>query len=286
MTRIGASEISAIIGQSEYATPFSVWARKLGKFEPSEKPNAAIERGNYFEDYVRARYELETGLSLLPLTAEHDSYEFVSCSFDGIDTNEKILVEIKIPKREVIDAAEKGILPEELQAIAEKWKIVDFCKGGLIHPTYYPQIQYQLMIAGEGYKGVFLVGEYENINGRDRIVKIHKVFVEQDPEFQKYLLLEAVGFKVFLDKGIQPPLTDRDTMELTSESAVSLFKRLKEAKAALELDKKNKELKAAFEEVKEEAIDYCEIEVRHCNVECEGISFSKNKRGVWSIRKV
>lgn len=282
---IGASEISAILGHSEYNTPYDIWLKKTGRYEPSGKPNVAAERGNFFEGLIRAKYELETWMKLLPLSAVHDSNDRVSCSFDGIDTQAKVLIEIKVPKREVVDAARLGVLPSELQAIADEWRIKEFCKGGLVYPTYYPQVQYQLMIAGPEYVAHFLVGEFEKVNDRERIKAIHKVIVKPYPEFQARLMIAAIGFLDLIDKDIQPPLMDRDVMELTSESAKVLFKRLWKYKARTDKNKKSKLSKAMFEVVKAQVIELCEVEAKHVNCECEGLVIRKDKKGTWSVRK-
>lgn len=282
--RVGASQIAAILGHSEYSTAYDIWISMTGRYVPTGKPNIATARGNYFESLVRAKYELKTWLKLLPLTAVHDDHDRIMCSFDGIDTQKKVIIEIKIPKREVIDAAEHGVLPEELQRIAKEWKIAEFCTGGLVHPTYYPQVQYQLGIAGPDYELVFLVGEYESVNGKERITKIHEVKVRPDPEFQAWLFISALGFLDLVDKDIQPPLTDRDTMELTDESSVGVFSRLGAAKELVSKSK-SKEVKDAFDLAKEEAIEHCEVVAKHVNVKAAGIVLRKDKNGKWSVRK-
>src|SRR5690348_4034345 len=48
---IGASEVAAILGESKYDSPYSLWARKTGRTEPG--PRTAIQRrGLVFENAI------------------------------------------------------------------------------------------------------------------------------------------------------------------------------------------------------------------------------------------
>lgn len=281
---IGASEIAAVLGVSSYSTPFDIWCRKTKRYFPASKPTVATERGNYFENLIRAKCELETWFKLLPLSAVHDDNDRISCSFDGIDTKAKIIVEIKVPKKEVVDAAKNGVLTEVMEKIAATWRLRDFCSGGVVHPEYYPQVQYQLMIAGPEYTAHFLVGEFEKVNGKEKIVAIHKVIVKPDPEFQAKLMIAALGMLYMIDKDIQPPLMPEDVMELKDKDSVALFTRLWNAKIMADKTKKKPE-KEAFGITKQEVIEHIQTEAKHVNVKAGGVIVRQDKNGKWSVRK-
>jgi putative phage-type endonuclease len=57
---IGGSEAAAVVGLNPYASPFSVWADKLGKLEEKETTEA-MRQGTDLEDYVARRFSEQTG---------------------------------------------------------------------------------------------------------------------------------------------------------------------------------------------------------------------------------
>lgn len=57
---IGGSDAAAIVGLNKWATPYSVWAEKLGKLPPVED-NEAMRQGRDLEDYVAQRFTEATG---------------------------------------------------------------------------------------------------------------------------------------------------------------------------------------------------------------------------------
>lgn len=61
---IGASEVGAILGLSDYETPMSLWAQKLRKTPPKEE-TLAMWLGHEMEPIIAKRYEMETGRKLV-----------------------------------------------------------------------------------------------------------------------------------------------------------------------------------------------------------------------------
>lgn len=57
---IGGSDAAAIVGLSKWATPYSIWAEKLGHVPPAED-NEAMRQGRDLEDYVAQRFCEATG---------------------------------------------------------------------------------------------------------------------------------------------------------------------------------------------------------------------------------
>ncbi len=57
---IGGSDAAALVGMNPYATPYSVWADKLGMTPPPEE-NEAMRLGHDLEDYVAKRFQEAAG---------------------------------------------------------------------------------------------------------------------------------------------------------------------------------------------------------------------------------
>ena len=57
---IGGSDASAILGMNNFASPYKVWAEKLGKLPPTED-NEAMRIGRDLESYVAQRFTEKTG---------------------------------------------------------------------------------------------------------------------------------------------------------------------------------------------------------------------------------
>lgn len=57
---VGGSDAAAIVGLSKWATPYSIWAEKLGFTSPAED-NEAMRQGRDLEDYVAQRFCEATG---------------------------------------------------------------------------------------------------------------------------------------------------------------------------------------------------------------------------------
>lgn len=121
---IGASDASAIMGISPWTTKAKLWEQKI--FRKAVKTNPAMQRGKDLEESARRCFEKKMGISVFPVCAEHDKLSWMGASFDGLDMDEKILVEIKCGG-------------EKTHAIAKEGKVPDI---------YYPQLQHQLEVSG------------------------------------------------------------------------------------------------------------------------------------------
>ena len=58
---IGGSDVPGILWISPYASPYTVWADKLGLL-PAQEYTEAMRQGTDLESYVAARFCEETGL--------------------------------------------------------------------------------------------------------------------------------------------------------------------------------------------------------------------------------
>lgn len=132
-TKIGASTVSAILGMNKYESPVTVWKRKLGRLKPKVM-NAAMQRGVDMEDEAieailnEIRFDGIETKGVEQFVCIHPKYTDIMVSFDGVDLENKFIVEAKCPK------------------FAQNFKSI-FTDG--ISDLYYPQVQLQLAVANE-----------------------------------------------------------------------------------------------------------------------------------------
>lgn len=101
-TRVTASEVGAVLGESSYDTPLDVLLRKVGAV-PAFSGNAFTAWGQKFEPVAQRLYEARTGRELLEFgLINHPTIPFLGASPDGICTDGRML-EIKCPSTRVID---------------------------------------------------------------------------------------------------------------------------------------------------------------------------------------
>lgn len=189
---IGASEVPKIMGELYYkfGTPYDVFLLKMGK-EP-DKPNENMLRGIKFEDsarkfvtkYLKSKYfnkkddigdyvidhvneKLEFTPNFKQLTAKHKKINCISASFDGVDTKNGLILEIKCPKYE---------------------NFLKFTKKSIVPTTYKSQVQTQLMVANSHWgitNGIFVSFYNEGVDlSKDyhKIIKMVILKVELDKE--------------------------------------------------------------------------------------------------------
>ena len=82
-TGVGASDVAAIIGQSPWASPTSVWADKLG-LTPLERPaSAAMRLGKDLEPLIAKWFTEQTGLVVAGAQTMMRRGEFALATLDG-----------------------------------------------------------------------------------------------------------------------------------------------------------------------------------------------------------
>lgn len=95
---IGGSDISAILGQNRWKTPYRLWAEKTGKVElPDLSNNQAVKMGNRLERFVAELFTEETGKSVRRQTKtyRHPKYPFLVAHVDRLITGSDELLECK-----------------------------------------------------------------------------------------------------------------------------------------------------------------------------------------------
>jgi len=129
---IGGSDMATILGISKYSSPYTLWKRKTGRLAP-KKGNAATEYGNLMEKeaippilaHLEEVYDVKNP-KLEQFFAKHPKFDYMGVSFDGVDVENKYIVEIKCPKY--------------------SWNFKTVWDNG-VQDYYYPQLQAELYVA-------------------------------------------------------------------------------------------------------------------------------------------
>lgn len=179
--KIGASDCPIVLGVSPYKTPYQLWREKLG-FEEQAAPSMAMQAGHSMEDTIRKMFEKETGHVVFPTVVESQEHPWMISSLDGLDLDEKIMVEIKLNKK-------------ELHAIAKSDSVVDH---------HYAQMQHQFATMPNIEQAY-----YVSFNQGDLAI----VVVKRDNAFIADVVRQEASFYQNL-VAIEPPeLMERDFVE-------------------------------------------------------------------------
>ena len=192
---IGASEVSAILGESDFQTAYDLWLLKTGQSVPFEG-NFATRRGTEAEPQIRKLYEelhLNGGKLTTPVM-EYAEWPTLSASLDGYSEEFKLVVEFKYPSKTKHELAVNGRVPE----------------------TYRAQVQAQLLVAG------CQTAHYVSYNG----ASIAVVVVKAEPEFQARILEACKEFWLLVEtktppKGA-PVLLESETLETLAKEYIKL----------------------------------------------------------------
>jgi putative phage-type endonuclease len=95
---IGSSDAASIMGESPWRTPYQTWEDKV--FGSSQADNAAMKRGRDYEQEARECFEKKMNTLVFPINVIHPEHDWIRASLDGLDLDEKIMVEIKVPGRD------------------------------------------------------------------------------------------------------------------------------------------------------------------------------------------
>ncbi len=134
-TKVTASEIPIIIGKSKWMTAYQLWQQKLG-FTDGIKDNWAMKRGRDLEPVVRDLCNEEIGFTFVPEVVVHKEINWAAASLDGIDRENKAILEIKCPGLADHQKAEKDEIPEHYKPQVQ-WQM--FCSDLEIcyYASYY-----------------------------------------------------------------------------------------------------------------------------------------------------
>lgn len=122
---IGASDVPAIMGTSDFSNPVELWERKTGR-KDAFKGNYATDRGQKAEPTIRRLYEELYNVKVTSPVAEYSDWNVLSASLDGYSEELGLIAEFKYPGQAKHELAKQGIVPS----------------------TYVDQVQAQLLVSG------------------------------------------------------------------------------------------------------------------------------------------
>jgi putative phage-type endonuclease len=183
---VGATDACVIMGVSPWRTMHELWQDKVfGNAEQLE--NSAMSRGKELEPVARSWFEKTMNVTVFPQNRVHKEKEWIRASLDGIDMQEKVLVEIKCPNRQDHFVALNDMIPEK----------------------YMPQVQHQLLVTG--LPGMY----YCSFDGSEGKI----VEVARDDAYIQTMLEEERKFWDMVLKKEAPPLTERDFVSMKDNQA-------------------------------------------------------------------
>lgn len=190
---IGGSEVGALIGVSEYETPFSVWnTKKRGGKDLSDVP--AVEWGHRWEDVVGEKTADQIGLVSRfagGLWADREK-SFLRVTPDRFATRARSWKAV-------------GVVECKTAGDGDEWESGSITPGGQgtgrAPLSYQAQIQWQMGIIGlrKGWLGCYV---------SNRARDFYVVEVDFDPEWFREMVDEAERFWVANILGGEPPMHD------------------------------------------------------------------------------
>lgn len=110
-TKVTATDASVVMGLNPWKDIVTLYEQKLD-LRPPEVVNAAMQKGMDYEAEAREYFEAQTGTLLFPTVIVKD---WQMASLDGIDLDEKVLLEIKCGGKKLHDLAKKRVVPKYYQ---------------------------------------------------------------------------------------------------------------------------------------------------------------------------
>ena len=152
---VGGSEAGAVLGLSEWASPYSVWADKRGLL-PDKGDNEAMRIGRDLEDYVAQRFTEASGIKVRKdqYIYRNDDYPFLHANIDRRCVGVKAGLECKTASALTTKRFHLGEFPDQYYAQCVSYMAVT----GL--PTWYLAV----LVMGKSFKvyGLTVDAEAEN----------------------------------------------------------------------------------------------------------------------------
>jgi putative phage-type endonuclease len=194
-------------------TPYQLFCEKMGFLKVEQ--TLQMKQGHDIEEEARNWFHKEYGVKVHPAVATHDLHDWALASFDGINLDKEVIVEIKHVKQEFHEMALSGKVPE----------------------LYYPQCQFQMYVSG-----------WEHVHylsyKRD---KPAVVVIARDNDYISSMVEAASKFHDLLLEQLPPPLQNRDYIDVSESYELNeLAQRYKYHFAA------EKEHRSKAEAIKEE----------------------------------
>jgi putative phage-type endonuclease len=215
--KIGASDLPVIMGDSPYSTPHELWSQKVG-FTIRES-NANMRFGKLKEAAIRHRINSEHFTKFKPIVVQNDKEgeEWQIASLDGYDREKNVVLEIKCANAEDHECATNCEVPKKYRA----------------------QLQWQLYLAGSE------LAWYASFH-KDTLEIIHVLYDKDYVESQ--LIPKAKEFHEYVVSLQEPPLSERDYVQIDSIEAISLSYQFEQVRGKYEYYKKE------YDRLKEELI--------------------------------
>lgn len=121
---LGSSDASVLSGHSPWRSIQDLWTEKVTG-ESNIKDNWAMQRGRDLEPVAREIYEFQMGFECPPSTMMSKKNALFRASFDGLNIEKNIVLEIKCPGKKDLEIAKNNMMPLK----------------------YYSQVQWLLMVS-------------------------------------------------------------------------------------------------------------------------------------------
>jgi putative phage-type endonuclease len=135
-TRIGASDLPIIVGESPYMTVQSLWEEKL-LFRSPQIMSYYMQRGVDLESTARGLICDVMGYPFDPCVIQHDKVDYLIASLDGLNEDAGVICEIKCPGMKTHLMAINGEIPAHYQWQIEHQFLVSGLKDCL-YVSYNP----------------------------------------------------------------------------------------------------------------------------------------------------
>lgn len=103
---IGGSDIGVIMGEKVFRSPLILYKEKVEGFEGFV--SEAMKKGMTYENEAVEAYEALTGNICEPACFQDDDIPYFRASLDGISTDGKRMIEVKVPGKSTLFLAKEG----------------------------------------------------------------------------------------------------------------------------------------------------------------------------------
>lgn len=202
--KIGGSSAPKIMGLDRFQTAHELWEEMIGLREPQQE-NEAMREGKRLEPIARGIIEDRYGISFPEEVHDLEGFPHLYCSYDGINHDRRLILEIKCSKW-FYEQANENIIP----------------------PSVNCQIQHGLMVCG--YETGLFAAYYD---GRAIILQVKK-----DDEFIAAMFEKELEFYECVKTFKEPKLTEADYLNMQGNDDWKLekfiFEKFKEEKEQIE----------------------------------------------------
>lgn len=220
---IGASDAPIILGVApkrwKINSPFKLWQLRKGLIE--NEMNSAMMRGQQYEDEALGWFQNKIGKCMFSQQCfEHPELNWMRATFDGIDLEGEVSVELKVSSLESFEQVKAGKIP----------------------PHYLPQVLHQMHVKPtKAHYFCVYVPQYQ---------EGAYVEVAMDEDYIGKILKKEKEFWECLQNSTPPELTENDFIDRTGDENW-----LTQARILADLQNELRELKKREDEAKKVLIE-------------------------------